>query len=86
MGGSKDASNLQYTQPNVWPSEVPDMEPAFKDLGQLICKVGQELAIHCDKFSTPPTFDRCLLQRLDANRNKKSTRTCRLTIRITSRA
>jgi len=35
---------------NIWPKEdLPELEPAFKALGQLIVNVGLELAHHCDK-------------------------------------
>jgi len=43
-----------YNGSNVWPqgSDAPQLEPAFKDLGSLIVKVGQSLAKHCDVYGT----------------------------------
>lgn len=48
---AEGAAVSAFTHPNVWPAEVPELEPAFKDLGQLIINVGRELAVHCDRFS-----------------------------------
>ncbi|KAJ3416109.1 hypothetical protein HDV05_003078 [Chytridiales sp. JEL 0842] len=40
-----------YGQPNVWPKEhLPDLQPAFMDLGGFITSVGLKLAAHCDKY------------------------------------
>eukprot|EP00976_Prorocentrum_cordatum_P059537 1175539-Prorocentrum_minimum.AAC.3 len=39
-----------YCRANIWPNEVPELEPAFKDLGQLIVEVGSLVARHCDKY------------------------------------
>eukprot|EP01018_Ginkgo_biloba_P002059 Gb_10635 [translate_table: standard] len=40
-----------YCRPNLWPRNVlPELEPAFKDLGRLIFDVGLLLAYHCDKY------------------------------------
>ncbi|KAG0604560.1 hypothetical protein M758_10G180000 [Ceratodon purpureus] len=40
-----------YCRPNLWPREdLPELEPAFKELGHLILDVGLLLAHHCDKF------------------------------------
>lgn len=37
--------------PNIWPGvDMPEFEPAFKSLGQLIVQVGVELARHCDAY------------------------------------
>ncbi len=39
-----------YYRPNVWPrEELPRLEPAFKELGRLVCAVGCRLAQHCDR-------------------------------------
>jgi isopenicillin N synthase-like dioxygenase len=36
---------------NIWPTEdLPALEPAFKNLGQLMIQVGLLLAHHCDKY------------------------------------
>lgn len=38
-------------RPNIWPvQQLPELEPAFKALGGLICAVGLLLAAHCDKY------------------------------------
>ena len=40
-----------YCHPNIWPSEdLPELQPAFKDLGQLIVKVGHLVGKHTDKY------------------------------------
>lgn len=40
-----------FCAPNIWPKEdLPEFEPAFKDLGKLIVSVGELLASHCDKY------------------------------------
>lgn len=39
-----------YFRPNIWPTkDVPELESVFKELGQLIVRVGMMLAFHCDK-------------------------------------
>jgi len=41
----------EVCSPNIWPREhLPTLEPAFKELGQLIVQVGTLLAHHCDKY------------------------------------
>jgi hypothetical protein len=43
-----------YCRPNIWPQEqLPELEPAFKVLGQLILEVGMLLAHHCNKYGMP---------------------------------
>lgn len=40
-----------FCRPNVWPTAaLPALEPAVKDLGGLICRVGLLLAHHCDAY------------------------------------
>ena len=40
-----------FYYPNVWPgAALPELEPAFKDLGSLIIKTGQLLAKHIDQY------------------------------------
>ena len=41
-----------YLRPNLWPSDLPDLEPAFKDLGRLIVKVGEHLLRQCDRYTS----------------------------------
>eukprot|EP00249_Psilotum_nudum_P004667 c18173_g1_i1 orf=214-1281(+) len=39
-----------YCRSNLWPNkELPELEPAFKELGRLMIDVGLLLAYHCDK-------------------------------------
>lgn len=40
-----------YLRRNLWPPDLPQLEPAFKDLGQLIVTVGEALIRHCDHFA-----------------------------------
>lgn len=35
---------------NIWPKEVPEMEAAFKAMGQLVYDCGKHLVKHCDRF------------------------------------
>ena len=38
-------------RPNVWPGEaLPELEPAFKELGRLMMDVGLRLTEHCDQY------------------------------------
>jgi len=38
--------------PNIWPKQdLPALEPAFKELGQLVCQVGFLLTRSCDKYA-----------------------------------
>jgi isopenicillin N synthase-like dioxygenase len=40
-----------YGYDNIWPKEdLPELQPAFMDLGSFIVGVGLKLAVHCDKF------------------------------------
>uniref|UniRef100_A0A7I4ECC9 Non-haem dioxygenase N-terminal domain-containing protein n=1 Tax=Physcomitrium patens TaxID=3218 RepID=A0A7I4ECC9_PHYPA len=40
-----------YCRQNIWPREdLPELEPAFKELGRLMLDVGLLLAHHCSKF------------------------------------
>jgi hypothetical protein len=44
-------SNPAFFAPNVWPSEhLPDMESAFREVGQLIHEVGIMVARCCDSY------------------------------------
>jgi hypothetical protein len=39
-----------HFRPNIWPKEhLPDLETAFKDLGQIIIETGMLLMKHCDR-------------------------------------
>lgn len=39
-----------YYSPNIWPTdELPQLEAAFTQLGQLIIEVGIQLMRHCDR-------------------------------------
>lgn len=37
------ATGPSFYSPNIWMKEIPDLEPAFKELGQLIVHVGTML-------------------------------------------
>jgi len=40
-----------FFHPNIWPKEhLPELEPAFKEMGKLMVEVGQLLAVHIDHF------------------------------------
>lgn len=40
-----------FCAPNLWPTEaLPELEPAFKNLGKLICETGFLVARHCDDY------------------------------------
>ena len=40
-----------FATPNIWPhSDCPELEPAFKSLGRLICDVGVLVAHQCDRY------------------------------------
>ncbi|KAL3699582.1 hypothetical protein R1sor_017604 [Riccia sorocarpa] len=42
---------ISQCRTNLWPSEdLPELEPAFKEMGSLIKAVGYLLAYHCDKY------------------------------------
>ncbi len=48
-----------FAHPNVWPTEdLPQLEPAFKALGQIIVSVGTLVAQQCDRYvkSLCPTY------------------------------
>ena len=39
-----------YYRPNIWPKKsLPELEPAFKALGQIIITAGMLLMEHCDR-------------------------------------
>jgi len=40
----------QYSYPNIWPRELPELEQAFMSLGQLMVNVGLRVALHCDAY------------------------------------
>lgn len=68
---STDAALIQkypaFLHPNIWPQKhLPELEPAFKDLGRLIVHVGALVARHCDAFvrSRCPTYPRDRLERI----------------------
>eukprot|EP01087_Luapelamoeba_hula_P008758 TRINITY_DN2214_c0_g1_i1.p1 TRINITY_DN2214_c0_g1~~TRINITY_DN2214_c0_g1_i1.p1 ORF type:complete len:282 (+),score=45.06 TRINITY_DN2214_c0_g1_i1:319-1164(+) len=40
-----------FAHPNIWPAEdLPELEPAFLDMGRLLVDVGLLVARQCDKF------------------------------------
>ncbi|KAF9915098.1 hypothetical protein BX616_006895 [Lobosporangium transversale] len=65
----------EYCHPNVWPSEdLPELEVAFKELGQFIVELGKQVAKECDKLvhSKLPSFSPTHLQ--DVIRDSKTTK------------
>ena len=41
-----------HCSPNIWPTQhLPQLEPAFKELGQLIVDVGLLITVRCDRYS-----------------------------------
>jgi isopenicillin N synthase-like dioxygenase len=45
------AKHAPFIHPNIWPTpDLPELEPAFKNLGQLIVSVGELVAHQCDNF------------------------------------
>lgn len=59
-----------YCRPNIWPDKaLPELEPAFKELGRLMMDVGLRLTEHCDRFvaqrsrsAQPDTLQQILLR------------------------
>lgn len=54
-----------FVYPNIWPTDdLPDLEHAFKDLGQIIVSVGKLVSQQCDRYvhSNCPTYPEHLLE------------------------
>eukprot|EP00744_Colponema_vietnamica_P007069 GILI01010209.1.p2 GENE.GILI01010209.1~~GILI01010209.1.p2 ORF type:complete len:402 (-),score=108.60 GILI01010209.1:234-1439(-) len=66
----------EYCHPNIWPTEdLPQLESAFKNLGQLIVRVGSMVASQCDRLvaSAVPSWPTGKLQRtIDTSRTCKA--------------
>ena len=65
------AQHAPFIHPNIWPTEdCPDMEPAFKALGQLIVSVGELVARQCDIYVKKhcPTYNNSLEQTVNTSR------------------
>ncbi|KAF9906479.1 hypothetical protein EC991_000648 [Linnemannia zychae] len=66
----------EYCHPNVWPKDdLPELEQAFKELGQFIVGVGAQVAKTCDAFvhaQLPTTFSPTHLQ--DVIQKSKTTK------------
>lgn len=56
--GDEDAKRCQQTQPNVWPTEIPELEQAFKKMGQLIYEVSKPIVKQVDKMVADITPDK----------------------------
>eukprot|EP00946_MAST-07B_sp_MAST-7B-sp1_P003780 g3780.t1 len=42
---------MSFAHPNIWPTEhLPELEPAFMELGQTIVRVGKLVAKQCDRY------------------------------------
>lgn len=57
--------NIEFIHPNIWPkSDLPELEFAFKDLGQIIIQVGTLIAKRCDEYikSKMPNYHQDMLQ------------------------
>mmetsp|Transcript_20751 Transcript_20751/g.48185 ORF Transcript_20751/g.48185 Transcript_20751/m.48185 type:complete len:360 (-) Transcript_20751:68-1147(-) len=49
--GDKDVTaKYPFIVPNVWPSEVPELEKAFKDMGRMLYETAKPLIKQCDKL------------------------------------
>eukprot|EP01032_Pedospumella_encystans_P027302 gene27302-30860_t len=60
------AKHASFVHPNIWPQEeLPDLEHAFKDLGQIIVGVGKLVAQQCDRYvrSKCETYPERLLEK-----------------------
>ena len=51
---------------NVWVPELPELEPAFKDLGHLICEAATHILCHCDAMLRDPRSTAASLDMLEA--------------------
>jgi len=54
-----------FAHPNIWPKEdLPELEQAFKNLGQIIVSVGKLVAQQCDKYvhKNCPTYPEHMLE------------------------
>lgn len=49
---------------NVWPKEIPDLEPAAKEMGRLMYEVAKPLVQQCDRLvkSRHPSYDNALFE------------------------
>lgn len=59
-----------FCHPNLWPSDdLPELEPAFQELGRLIADVGRSVTAVCDQYvsSKNPQFQRGRLMRVLQN-------------------
>jgi isopenicillin N synthase-like dioxygenase len=59
-----------FIHPNIWPAaDLPELEPAFKNLGQLIVSVGELVARQCDNFvrSKCPAYEEQKLTKIIIN-------------------
>lgn len=48
----KDGKEIISThQHNIWPTvEIPELEPAFKNMGKLTYNIGKQLSYHIEKM------------------------------------
>jgi hypothetical protein len=50
IASSSAQPNLTHHRPNIWPNlHVPDLEPAFKELGKIMTETGLAILLHCDR-------------------------------------
>jgi len=68
------AATPEVSSANIWPTaDLPKLEPAFKELGQLIVNVGTLLAHHCDKYIIEKIGDKYKAENYMENIIKHST-------------
>lgn len=61
---------ITFIHPNIWPTDdLPEFEPAFKTLGQLIVQVGLLIAYQCDNYVKKqcPSYEDGKLERIIRN-------------------
>lgn len=61
------AQHASFVHPNIWPTDdLPELESAFKTLGQIIVSVGTLVAAQCDAYvaSQCPTYPANMLQNI----------------------
>ena len=64
-----------YCTPNIWPKEdLPELEPAFKTMGQLVVSVGLLVAKQCDRYIEKhcPSTTTKLYNTISQSKNTKS--------------
>lgn len=68
---SEAQSYPEFYADNVWPKDLPEIEPAFMEMGQKIRQVGLELARVCDVYCKQHGVEARMEQALKASWNTK---------------